>query len=158
MIGQLQGAVFRCVESMSTISIRHVVDRWNSEGVDLYAALPMGEIERLSALLWRPLSDDVKFLYSICGGMPEGTVDERWFELWPLERAVKESSRFPRGFLPFAEGFLSAHLYCLHLGYGTTASVHIDYSFNGESIELIAPSLEEAFRMLIDAPTDLHLP
>jgi len=143
---------------MSTLAIRQVVDRWNSEGVELYAALPAAEIKRLSALLWRPLSEDVKFLYSICGGMPPSTVDDRWFELWPLERAVKESSRFPRGFIPFAEGFLSAQLYCLLLGSEATASVHIDYSFNGDSLELVAPSLGDAFHMLINAPTNLHLP
>jgi len=126
--------------------------------VELHAALPVSEIERLSALLWRPLPEEVKFLYSICGGMPRGVVDERWFELWPLERAVNESSRFPRGFVPFAEGFLSAHLYCLHLGRVTTASVHVDDSFNGESLEPIAPSLEEAFQMLIDDPKAFRLP
>ncbi len=124
----------------------------------LYAALPAAEIERLSALLWRPLSEDVKFLYSICGGMPSGTVDDRWFELWPLERAVKESCRFPRGFIPFAEGFLSAQLYCLHPVCEATASVHIDYSFNGDSPKLVAPSLDDAFHMLLNAPTDLYLP
>ena len=143
---------------MSLIAIRHVVDRWNSDGVDLHAALPMVEIERLSALLWRPLSEDVKFLYSICGGMPAGTVDDRWFELWPLERAVKESIRFPRGFIPFAEGFLSAHLYCLHMDGSATASVHVAESFDGKSLELVAPSLEEAFQKLIHAPKDLRLP
>jgi hypothetical protein len=143
---------------MSIDAIRQVVARWNAEGVDLRPPLTAVEIERLSALLWRPLSEDVKFLYSICGGMPDGVVDERWFELWPLERAVKESSRFPRGFVPFAEGFLSAQLYCLHLGSTTTASVHVDESFNGDSLEPIAPSLDEAFQMLIDAPRHLRLP
>ncbi len=149
---------FHALEMMSTNAIRQVVDRWNAEAVALLPPLMAVEIERLSALLWRPLSEDVKFLYSICGGMPEGVVDERWFELWPLERAVKESARFPRGVLPFAEGFLSAHLYCLQSGSTTTASVHIDDSFSGDSLELIAPSLEDAFQMLIDAPRDLRLP
>ncbi|MYN00831.1 hypothetical protein GTP41_01835 [Pseudoduganella sp. DS3] len=131
---------------------------WREQGIPLLPGLDIEEIRSLAKMGHISLSADVELLYFLCGGMPRGTVDGNWFELWPLERLLHDAKNFPYSLLPFAEGFLSAQLYCLRFEDASSASVHMDFSFDGNSTNEVAPSLDAMCGMLLEDPSALCLP
>lgn len=139
-------------------SIDRAVAFWRTQGVQLLPGLDSGRISSLASQFNVTLSADVVRLYSLCGGMPANVDDRSMFELWPLERALRESCRFPPGLVPFAEGFISAQLYLLRIESVEFSSVHIDYHFSGSAIECVAESLEKALEYLQVCPEKLMLP
>ena len=143
---------------MSTSNIRGVVDRWRTEQVRLLPPAFDNETVKRLRVARLTFSKDVELLYSLCNGMPMGVVDGNWFELWPIERVIERSAAFPSPFIPFAEGFISAQLYCFKVESANIASIHIDYSHTGESPELLASSLDVAFGHLLNNPRALRLP
>ncbi|WP_426344377.1 hypothetical protein ACN9MU_07570 [Pseudoduganella sp. R-32] len=141
-----------------TDDIHRVVLSWREQGIALLPGLAVDEIRDLAKEARINLSSDIELLYTLCGGMPKGTVDANWFELWPLKRALQDSINFPNLLIPFAEGFLSAQLYCFRVENATNASIHMDFSFDGNSTREIAPSLDAMCGLLLDSPSALCLP
>lgn len=139
-------------------NIHRAVLSWREQGIALLPGRAVEEIRHLAKSSRVSLSADIELLYSLCGGMPEGTVDEMWFELRPLERMLQDAKKFPNSLLPFAEGFLSAQLYCLRVEDASSASVYMDFSFDGNSAKEIAPTLDSMCGLLLDDPRALCLP
>lgn len=139
-------------------NIHRAVLSWREQGIELLPGRAVEEIRHLAQLGQINLSADIELLYSLCGGMPRGTVDDKWFELRPLERLLQDAKKYPNSLLPFAEGFLSAQLYCLRVEDASTASVYMDFSFEGNSAKEISPTLDTMCRLLLDDPGALCLP
>lgn len=79
-----------------------------------------------------------------------------FFGLWSLERATKEALSFPVPFIPFADGMISACIYCLKYENPDVSSVWVTYLNNEPPIMLVS-SLNEAFGLLLSNPSRLHL-
>lgn len=141
-----------------TDNVHRAVLSWREQGIELLPGLALEEIRNLAKEAHINLSSDIELLYSLCGGMPKDTVDANWFELWPLKKALQVSKRFPNLLIPFAEGFMSAQLYCLRVENASCASIHMDFSFDGNSASEIALSLDAMCGLLLDSPSALCLP
>ena len=136
--------------------IQSAVELWKADAVKLK---PPSQSETTSKTLIsanRTLTSDVSHLYSLCGGMEENTSDQHLFELWSLERAAKETLNFPAPFIPFADGMISACIFCLKYENPDISSVWVTY-LNNEPPTMVASSLNEAFDLLLSNPSRLHL-
>lgn len=139
-----------------TENIRRAVAAWNAQNIALLPPVTGAVLRAHEAGI--ALSSDIALLYSLCDGMAENAVDDRWFELWPLDRVIREAASFPSSFIPFAEGFLSAQLYLLRVESPHIATVYVDHSYCARSPERIASSLDDALNYLLTDPKRLYLP
>ena len=136
-------------------SLRAAVELW-AAGQRLLPALSAERRTELEASVPPSMIEDISCLYSMCDGMPDGETDNNLFCLWPLEACVRESKGWPEVSFPFADGFLSAHIYFLESNRSGSYQVCATY---GEGRPMVlASSLDEFFRLLVQSPQALLLP
>ena len=124
----------------------------------LLPGLSPEEICAAFAPLGRRPSAEIVSLYSQCNGMADGEIDSSWFELWPLERVIASAKATDLPvYVSFAGGFIGAFRFRFDLESSETSSVYID----GEPSafpRLVASSIDEALRHLLEQPKKLGLP
>jgi len=135
-------------------NIEKAIASWKTQNIELLPPLSNEQITQLLSDKKYPISADIEKLYSLCNGMPNNVSDEHLFELWSLERSLKEAENFTYPFIPFADGFISSHFYCFKIESPSLASVWV---VQNKTPELVASSLNEAFGFLLNEPTKFLL-
>ncbi len=99
------------------------------------------------------LTPDVVALYSITGGMPDGSPDDRMFELWGRERLIRENTKSRWDYCWIADWLISSHLYAIKPIDDEHSAVYIDHVCDRETLpEFLAASVYEFAEMLLMDP------
>ena len=75
--------------------------------------LSRNELDNIFSSIGIKLTPDVVALYSITGGMADGSPDDRMFELWGLERLIRENTKSRWDYCWIADWLISSHLYAV---------------------------------------------
>jgi hypothetical protein len=141
-------------------SIESAVRAWRQERLRLLPGLNPIHIRELLGAAGYSVSADVVKLYSLTAGMPSiDDMDRHLFWLMPFDEAIIESRNHTKPYMVFADGFISAYLYCWKYESPERSSVHVwGHTEDASVYQQIAPSLEEAFSLLQSNPAKFLLP
>ena len=133
-------------------AVDDVISSWQREGVSLTPPITLKAVKAELSKTGQRISKDVVDLYCRTGGMAKNEMDSHCFSMWPFDTVTAVNSDRP--YLAFADFLIDSHWYGFVYESETHSKVCIDY---GKELEIIADSVEDFFRRILNDPRSLYL-
>ena len=131
------------------MQIDALLQKWKEEGIELVRAEPAEVVRSAFASVGATPTDDVVALYERCGGMAE--MDGNYWRLWSLKEITQENAASSETGILFGDYLINCWCYRLRPVTEEVSAVYVDH-FDGNSAQLVAPSLENFLKMLVENP------